>query len=164
MKISSFIETFVDYKNQGILIGFPTCSGKCWKELGMDTSICQNEVLKNEVIEISLENLCKKIEDYIKSGFAKAVILAGLEPFEDTENVLSIISFIQKVSSDTDIVIYTGFNEDEITKEIGKIKAIAKNKIIIKFGRFIPNDNSVYDAVLGITLASKNQYAKQINP
>lgn len=164
MLISSFIETFVDYKKQGILIGFPTCDGKCWKDIGMDTSICQNEALKKEAIEISLDNLFNKIEEYILSGFAKAVILAGLEPFEDTKNVLNIINFVQKISSETDIVIYTGFNKNEIEKELELIKSISKNRIIIKFGRFIPNSESVYDEVLGVTLASKNQYAEQINP
>ena len=35
--------------------------------------------------------------------------------------------------------------------------------IIIKFGRFIPNQQSHYDEVLGINLASDNQYAKKIS-
>jgi predicted DNA-binding protein (UPF0278 family) len=78
--------------------------------------------------------------------------------------VLDIINFVQKTSSDTDIVIYTGFNKDEIEKELELIKLIAKNRIIIKFGRFIPNSESIYDETLGVTLASKNQYAEQINP
>ena len=34
--------------------------------------------------------------------------------------------------------------------------------IIIKFGRFIPNRPSRYDEVLGVELASDNQFAKRI--
>jgi hypothetical protein len=35
--------------------------------------------------------------------------------------------------------------------------------IIIKFGRFVPNKPHHIDEVLGIELASDNQYAKRIN-
>jgi hypothetical protein len=35
--------------------------------------------------------------------------------------------------------------------------------IIIKFGRFVPNQEKHYDEVLGIELASPNQYARRIS-
>ena len=35
--------------------------------------------------------------------------------------------------------------------------------IIIKFGRYIPNQEKHYDDVLGIELASDNQYAEVIS-
>lgn len=35
--------------------------------------------------------------------------------------------------------------------------------IIVKFGRFIPNQHPHYDEVLGINLASDNQYAEKIS-
>ena len=35
--------------------------------------------------------------------------------------------------------------------------------IIIKFGRFIPNQEGHYDEVLGINLASKNQFGEKIS-
>ena len=35
--------------------------------------------------------------------------------------------------------------------------------IIIKFGRFIPNDKPHRDTILGVNLASSNQYAKKIS-
>ena len=59
------------------------------------------------------------------------------------------------------IIIYTGYKEDELYEQIDGLKAFSN--IIIKFGRFIPNDESRYDEVLGVQLASKNQYAKQIS-
>ena len=35
--------------------------------------------------------------------------------------------------------------------------------IIVKFGRFIPDQESHYDEVLGVNLASNNQYAKKLS-
>lgn len=40
---------------------------------------------------------------------------------------------------------------------------IAYENIIIKFGRFIPNDVEHYDEILGVKLKSNNQYAKRIS-
>jgi hypothetical protein len=33
--------------------------------------------------------------------------------------------------------------------------------IVVKFGRFIPNQEKHYDSVLGVELSSFNQYAKR---
>ena len=63
------------------------------------------------------------------------------------------------MSSDT-IVIYTGYYPSEIGD---KLKKLFKFKnIIIKFGRFIPNDTPRHDNILGVTLASSNQFAQTI--
>ena len=56
-----------------------------------------------------------------------------------------------------DFVIYTGYNLNEIKDEIDKIKKF-KN-IVVKLGRFIPNSKKKFDKILGVTLASENQYA-----
>jgi len=37
------------------------------------------------------------------------------------------------------------------------------SNIIIKYGRYIPNQKPHYDEVLGIMLASSNQYAKRLD-
>ena len=34
--------------------------------------------------------------------------------------------------------------------------------VIVKFGRFIPNQESHYDKILGVNLVSNNQYSKII--
>ena len=62
---------------------------------------------------------------------------------------------------DDDIVIYTGYNKEEIVDKITQL-ADFKN-IIIKFGRYVPNRPSRYDEILGITLVSDNQYAEKIS-
>ena len=60
-----------------------------------------------------------------------------------------------------DVVIYTGYYPDEIKDALDVLKGF-KN-IIIKFGRYIPNRQSRYDEILGVTLASDNQYAERIS-
>jgi hypothetical protein len=60
-----------------------------------------------------------------------------------------------------DIVIYTGYNESEVSEQIERLRYF-KN-IIIKFGRYIPNQQAHYDDILGVNLASNNQYAIKIS-
>jgi hypothetical protein len=36
------------------------------------------------------------------------------------------------------------------------------DNIIIKYGRFIPNQEQHYDETLGVNLASNNQYAERL--
>ena len=56
------------------------------------------------------------------------------------------------------IVIYTGYKEEELTEQIKFLQKF--DNIIVKFGRFIPDSLHIFDTVLGVTLASNNQYAK----
>ena len=52
-------------------------------------------------------------------------------------------------------------NPEEIIDQVEKLMDF-KN-IIIKFGRYIPDRPSKFDEVLGVTLASDNQYAERIS-
>lgn len=54
-----------------------------------------------------------------------------------------------------------GYKEDEIEDKINQLKQY-KN-IIVKFGRFVPNQEKHKDSLLGIYLASFNQYAIKIS-
>lgn len=67
-----------------------------------------------------------------------------------------------------DIIIYTGYTKDECN-ERGWIEAIRtlgatneESHIIMKFGRFVPGQNKHLDPVLGVKLASDNQFAEVI--
>lgn len=60
-----------------------------------------------------------------------------------------------------DIVIYTGYTMDELSSYIPILQQYPN--IIIKFGRYVPNSIPIYDDILGVTLASNNQYAVKIS-
>ena len=151
-------EDFINYKIPSMYICTNTCSFKCDKESG--TSCCQNSSLASQPsIEMTAKQMANR---YLKNPITGAVVFGGLEPFDQFEDVFKFILTLREHyhCSDT-VVIYTGYNESEILFQINRLKSF-KN-IIIKYGRFIPNDESRFDDVLGVTLASKNQYAEQIS-
>lgn len=88
------------------------------------------------------------------------MIFSGLEPFDSFEDMLNLIIGYRQTTND-DLIIYTGYTEKEIENKINILKHY-KN-IIVKFGRFIPNQESHYDELLGINLASPNQYSRRIS-
>lgn len=147
---------FVNYKKISMFIIFPFCTFKCDKEFGV--TLCQNwSLVKEPNLNISNEEI---INRYMNNPITKSIVMGGLEPFESWDEVYSFIEDFRMVCDD-DIVIYTGFNENEILDKIDKLKRF-KN-IIIKFGRYKPNQEKHYDDVLGVKLASDNQYAKKIS-
>ena len=148
---------FVNYKKISMFIIFPFCTFKCDKEFG--TTICQNCSLSKEPnIEISNNEI---ISRYVSNQLTQAVVCAGLEPFDSWPDLISFIKDFRKSSQD-DIVIYTGYIEDEIKDKIQEIVNLNIKNIIIKFGRYKPNQEKHYDEILGVMLASDNQYAKRI--
>jgi hypothetical protein len=160
-------EDFTSYKKPSMVVGFPRCNWKCGKGL------CQNSPLATAPdIEIHEEEITRR---YLFNPITKAVIMAGLEPFNSPRELLDLIDTIRKYTDD-DIVIYTGFTKEEVQSmsytvhgmfcsiEYSYLGLIAKHpNIIIKFGRFIPDQQPHYDEVLGIKLASDNQYAERIS-
>jgi len=157
MFIKSIIqEDVVNYKKISMYIAFPYCTFKCCKESGVNC--CQNSPLATAPnIDVSVSRI---VDLYMSNKISKAFIFAGLEPFDSYPDMLCLIDKIRKRTED-DIVIYTGYKETEIDVMLLQLKRY-KN-IIVKFGRYIPNDTPRYDDVLGVTLASSNQYAKQIS-
>ena len=103
----------------------------------------------------------KVFERYVKNPITEAVILGGLEPFFNFDEVYNLISYFRQKNCNDDFVIYTGYYPNEVENYIEKLKKF-KN-IIIKFGRFIPKSASVFDKILGVKLASKNQFAEKIS-
>ena len=120
--------------------------------------VCQNGVLATSpTIDIDINTVVNR---YTNNPITSAIIIAGLEPFDTFNQLINLIDEIREYTDD-DIVIYTGYYKNEIEDKIDRIK-IRKN-IIIKFGRYIPNQQPHYDEVLGIYLASDNQYAERIS-
>ena len=100
------------------------------------------------------------ISIYEKNPVTKALVCGGLEPFDSWEDLQLLVEKFREYFLD-DIVIYTGYIEDEVED---KIKWLSSYKnIIIKFGRYVPNDPPHLDKLLGVDLASLNQYAKSYN-
>ena len=154
-------EDFVNYKKPAMVIEFPYCTFKCDEEYGQP--ICQNSALVNEPnIEISYDDLILR---YLNNPITEAIVFQGLEPFNSMSDVMNLILWLRvKYNCEDDIVIYTGYKEEEIKwffKQILSHEKISKN-IIAKFGRYIPNQEPHFDEVLGVKLSSDNQYAKKI--
>ena len=144
-----------NYKLPSMFLIFPYCSFKCDKECGQ--KICQNSSLAKEpIIEIEIINI---IHRYLQNPLTHAIVCGGLEPFDSWEDLYSFCSVFRGFSKDP-IIIYTGYNESEITEYINSLSKL--NNIIIKFGRFIPDSPHIFDTVLEVELASNNQYAKYI--
>lgn len=149
-------EDFVNYRVPSMFIITAYCSFKCEKECGI--KCCQNNSLVNQPkVEIDNEMI---INRYLKNNITKAVVFGGLEPFDQFDELFVLIKRIRQ-DTDDPIVIYTGYNCDEVASMIDKLKNF--NNIIVKFGRFIPNQKKHFDNVLGVTLQSDNQYAEVIS-
>ena len=120
--------------------------------------MCQNSSIA-QLPTIDIPDV-KIVERYVSNPITQAVVIGGLEPFEQFEELLSLVKSFRK-KTDDDIVIYTGFREEEIDSCVEQLKQFPN--IVIKFGRYIPNKESSYDAVLGVTLANPEQYAKRVS-
>ena len=149
-------ESFTEYKKPHMLVGFPCCTFKCDRENG--NQVCQNwELAKAPRIAVEAEDIAAR---YVSNEITKAVVFAGLEPFDSFKQMVSLIYEIRK-ESDDDIVIYTGYNPKEIDPKITYLNMMFDN-IIVKFGRYRPGQEKHKDKVLGVELASNNQYAERI--
>lgn len=178
MKILSIIdEDIVNYKKTSMFIAFPVCSMKC--NIDCDEIVCQNSLLMDKMqttsINIDRDELIKR---YLQNPITSAIVFGGLEPFDSPFDLIAFVDELRhKYKCNDDIVIYTGYTEEELegTAEYsypsGVLQGVAvdifKNlkgyeNIVVKFGRFRPNNEPHYDEVLGINLASNNQYAKRI--
>ena len=158
IKIRGLIEEdFVNYKKPSIYIAFPYCTFKCDKECGY--SVCQNSslVTNSEIIDIDEQKIVNR---YIDNPITTSIVISGLEPFDSYKDLFILIKAFREKTLD-DIIIYTGYNKNEIENSIEELKQF-KN-IFIKFGRFIPNQEKHYDEVLQVTLASPNQYGEKIS-
>ena len=150
------MEDFTNYKKPSMYIAFPSCTFKCERECGQ--KICQNSSLvQSKTLEVDVKYIVNK---YINNPITSAIVIGGLEPLDSKEDLLILISYL-RTSTQDDIIIYTGYKEEEIKNQLQYLRAY--RNIIVKFGRFIPNQQPHYDDVLGVMLASDNQYAERIS-
>lgn len=152
-------EDFVNYKKPSMVIMFPNCTFKCEKDCGK--RVCQNGALANAVtFDIMRRTICER---YIANPITSAIVFGGLEPLDSFRDVLWLIHDFRMCGVNDDIVIYTGYTEDEVKNMSPYAKLKEFENIVIKFGRYVPNQKSHYDDVLGVDLASDNQYGKRIS-
>ena len=168
-------EDFINYKLPSMYIATATCLFKCDKEYG--TKICQNSVLAQQPSHIIDNQLI--VDRYLKNDITKAIVFGGLEPFDLCWDLVVLIGLFRSKTKD-DIVIYTGYTKEEashiivpfsdkyhedpnaVDMDVISVLEPFRN-IVIKFGRYIPNQQPHYDPVLGVYLASDNQYAERIS-
>ena len=148
----------VNYKKPSLFIAFPYCTFKCDKENG--NQYCHNWLLTQQSnIDIDTTDL---IEKYYNPTTVNSIVCGGLEPFDSWSDLYELIyTFRIQYGYDDDIVIYTGYDEDEIYNQINCLRAF-KN-IIVKFGRYRPNQSPHKDELLGVNLSNKEQYAVKIS-
>lgn len=160
MRVKAIIaEDFINYKLPSMFISTCFCDYKCCTELGLDIGMCQNAPLAQaENIDIPDKTI---YEHFVNNPITKAVVIGGLEPMIQINEVVDLIKLFRNQGEDCQFVIYTGYYPNEVPEPLERLKQY-KN-IIVKFGRYIPNNQSKYDEVLGVTLASSNQYAEMIS-
>lgn len=160
MKLIDIIETdFVNYKVPCMTVMFPYCSFKCNKEC--NKQVCHNTLLQDsELVELDIDEIVQ--DYYLPNIVTEAIVMQGLEPFDSFNDLKELVKEFSECCND-DIVIYTGYKEEEIKDEVKQLcDVVIGNDLIIKFGRFIPNIDARYDSTLGVVLRSDNQYAKVV--
>ena len=150
-------EDFVNYKKPSMFIVFPSCTWKCDRECG--ERVCQNGALANTPnIEVDFKTIVKK---YINNPITSAMVMGGLEPMDSYQDVVDIIAYLRATNNNDDVVIFTGYEKSELQDKIPELYSFGN--VIIKWGRYIPNQNPHYDPILGVQLTSDNQYAEVIS-
>jgi hypothetical protein len=135
------------------------CDWKCCIESAIPTYTCQNSNLaKQKNFDISITHIYSR---YISNVITSAIVIGGLEPFKQFDEVFNLIKLFRDNDIEDDFVIYTGYYPYEIQYEVNQLKQF-KN-IIIKYGRYLPNKDKRFDEVLGIELISDNQFAERIS-
>ena len=160
MKLKALVtERYQDYKYPSMFIAVAGCDWKCCTEAGIPASVCQNEILsRGKDVEIPSDEIFNL---YASNPITKAIVIGGLEPMLQIEDIIELIEVCRSHECQDDVVIYTGYYPNEVKEEILRLKEY--NNIVIKFGRFIPNSEPVQDDVLSVELSSKNQFALRIS-
>lgn len=162
MRVRTIIdEDFTNYKEASMLIGSCFCDWKCCVEQEIDKSVCHNfEIHNTPIVEIPNEII---IERYVGNPITSAIIIGGLEPFMQFEEVYTLLTKMRNKNIRDYFIIYTGYTEKECLLNRWLQTLSKYHNVVIKFGRFIPNQKPHFDETLGVMLASENQYSKKIS-
>ena len=153
-------EDYSSYKEVSMLIAFPYCNFKCCTDLNRSIAMCQNSpIARMPSIDVDPAEVWER---YNKNVITHSIVCGGLEPIESIGDLVHLLSVFRDQQHCFDpFIIYTGFMEHEISSEVNLLSSFSN--IIMKFGRYVPAQTSHFDPLLGVTLASPNQYAKRIS-
>lgn len=157
MRVKGIVaEDFCNFKVPSMFISTAECDWKCCVEAGLDISVCQNAGLSSAPThDVNNRDI---YEMYIRNPITKAVVIGGLEPILQFSEVFHLLGVFRTNGCNDPFVIYTGYYPEEIPEHLEWIRG--KN-VIVKFGRYIPNAEPQFCELLGVTLASGNQFAEQ---
>lgn len=153
-------EDLVNYKKICTTLMFPKCNWKCDIENGVQ--LCQNKGLAAAASQwYDIDDI---MTTYMHTYLSEAIVLQGLEPLDSPVDCYTVAAALKRWKINDDLVIYTGYypHEKDIDWIVDSIAYLTPGHLIIKWGRYIPNQEKHYDPVLGIYLASDNQYGEII--
>ena len=102
-------EDIINYKKPSMMIGTVVCTWKCCDDACIPHSTCQNYGWNiAPIYNIPNEDI---IERYMNNVYTDAIIFAGLEPFDQFDELITFIDKFREVSND-DVVIYTVYNQN----------------------------------------------------
>ena len=156
-------EDFVNYKKCSMFLGTCFCDFKCCKEAGFSPELCQNEPWSKQPIkEYKNEWLLNWFD---KNPFTEAIVFGGMEPLKQFDEIIEFLeakkNYLSVKVQEADVIIYTGYYPHEIKDELLTLRNYPN--IIMKYGRYIPNNPGRYDSILEVHLASDNQYAEKLD-
>lgn len=146
-------ESFGDYKECSMLLVTPSCKWKC--------EGCQNKHLDLLPTKNFPNGLIWK--RFLKNPLSSAIVIGGLEPFDDVIDICQFIVVGSSVfSMKAPLIIYTGYTPDELDWEkLQGAFSFYQGPIYVKYGRYISGREKVYSDDLGVWLASNNQFVVQ---
>ncbi len=155
-------ERFQDYKVPSMYLAACFCDWKCCPD---KPYICQNNPIANlPVTDIPDDEI---LDTYLSDPITEAIVIAGLEPLLQIREVCNLIRRAVERGVKTTFVIYTGYTVCEVWR-IGffdELKTTGYGNgvdVVVKYGRYVPNQKPHFDETLGVELASDNQYAEVI--
>ena len=152
-------EDTVNYKKISTTLMFPKCSFKCDKENGVQ--LCQNWSLA--AAPSQKVNVMSLLDTYLGNPLTEALVFQGLEPFDSPIDLRIVSASLNTLGIKDDVVIYTGYDKYEISQNLlHYLKETIPGHLIIKWGRYRPNQEEHFDKNLGVYLASNNQYGEII--
>ena len=148
-------EDTVNYKKISTTLMFPCCDFKCDKENGVQ--LCQNwELAAAPTQTVHINSFMRR---YMDNPLSEAIVIQGLEPFDTPLDLYTVAAAMKDFNCKDDFVVYTGYYRDEVGAKLKPLYAVP-GRLIIKWGRYLPNQEPHFDPILGINLASKNQYGE----